>query len=397
MENITLNTATQVVEYQTLVDTLKDLQTCKDKLEDYFHIQNKSFSELEMFLTNWEMSHDYDTIVEDINVMLSNPIFTDNVLPLQEELRKVKGDVDFLEILVKRLEKLYEELRQKPDRHGKKEATQYVEELFNNTLRKIHIAQIHQTIDKTIPSLNSIVQTVLNALEKENDQRAININLVNELLKRITIFRGYADKFNSRNICASCESRINPIKQESRVDPVADKKVIDQVQQELDGLQDAYDEEQEQFDELEEEIENKLEYLWEEDYDEKFSSMFDNLSCMVESTIEDLRSLYEEYKERKRKDIRQVEIQYGNMTFPRGEKIMEHFRSELDSIRVNHVSKRKLDDLISRIDNYVTEKRRNILKMAGIPLCLVALIVNPVLGGLIGIIVAILWFRDRKK
>ena len=385
MENLTLNTTTQVIEYRTLITTLKELQTSKNKIDDYIQVQTKSFSELVLFLKNWEMRCDFDTIVEDINEMFCTPIFTDNVFLLQEELNNTKEDVDGLEKAVKELENLYDELCQKSDRHGKKEVAQELEEFFSNSLRQIHVSQIRPTIDITIPGLITRIKVVLNAFEKENNLCAINISRADELIKLIAVFRSYADKFNSRKICASCEWRINPIKHASRIDPVADQETIEQVQKELDSLRIAYDEEEKLFDELENEIENNPECLWTEDHDEIYSLAFDAPSCMVESTIEEVHSIYEDYKEKKRRAIKKVVYQYGNMSFPQGKKILEHFRSEFDFIRANQVSKSKLDNLIGRIDSFVYKRRINILKKG-----------RHSSGGDCGFLDYTVWSRDRN-
>lgn len=397
------NIASKDVDYQILVDKIVALRTCKKKLDDSIQVQTVSFSELERFLQNWEVRYDLDTIVEDVNSMLSDPSVTDNVLQLQGRLNEVKEEVDKLEKVVLNLKKKYGELCEKPDRHGKFEVAQKVDDFFVNSLRQLHISQIGQTIDVILPELIRNIQAVLDAFEKENAQCAINIELADKLLKRIRVFRGFADKFNSRNICATCESRINSIMQPQRINTDEDKITLDQVQKELDKLRDLYDEEQNQFDELEEEIENSIENIWKEDY-EDFMPVFDDPSCMVESTIEELRSSYEDHKARKYRDIREVENRYGKMTFPRGEMILDQFSSEIYSIRKNHVSKRKLNELVSRIDCVVRERRKKILKIVGLlaGIIVVVLIVfynwEVILKAIAGVLgaIALVWFLAHR-
>ena len=73
-------------------------------------------------------------------------------------------------------------------------------------------------------------------------------------------------------------------------------------------------------------------------------------------------------------------IKYNNMTFPQGKKIRGHFPSEFDSIHANLLSKKKLNNSIGKIDGFAFKRRIDILKKAGIPVAIVALLIIQLLG-----------------
>ena len=352
-----MNIKHQCIDYQSLVNTFKDLQSCRKKLDDFILFQDKSFSDLKQFLQNWSVRNDLGTIVEDVNDLLGSPDTAENVGQLHGMLDNAKKMVEELEHAVQNLEEVYGNLRQKPDRHGKAETSRKVD-LFLNSLGELHILQIRQTVDATIPGLIKEIQTVLEAFNIENDKCADNIEFADQLLKRIKVFRGFANKFNAADVCDSCESRITPVKQPSRIDPDKDRKTLLAVEKELDALRDAFDKEQEQFDELEEEIDDKKSELWEEDYN-IFTPVFDDPSCNVESTVEDLRSSFEQFTARKRGDIAAVENRFP----PR---ITNRYHSDFNSIRNSFVSRSKLDELVGKIEYFIKERNKKILKILGI-------------------------------
>lgn len=358
------NRIKQIVDYQSLIYKLQEFQDDKRKLDGFIDLTNKSFSELKLFLQNWELRYDFDTITEDINGILGDPVALNNVMQLQERLNDIKSEVEKLEDSLKELEKVCCELNQKPDRYGKVEVILKVE-LFLKSLCDLHIAQVRPTLDEIIPGLIREMQVVLKAFGLENDKQVANRELATKLLERMDGYHDYADKFNVFRICESCRSRVTAVMQNPDVIPEKDTANLVEVQNELDALDGSFAEEQRQFDELAAEINDNMEKIWEEDY-EAFTQVLDEKSCKVTTTIEELRYLYETDKQRKRDDIVNVEAPYNGKlytwkTFPvRCSMILAHFRGKLNELRNTFTSKSNLNGLIYNVDEYIRSRKREI-------------------------------------
>lgn len=364
MENNTMNLTEQSMDYQSLVDALLKLQEQKNSLEAFLAFQTQSFSGIEQFLKTWEVRYDFDTIVEDVNARLEEPSAVESGERLMEWLKDNKLEVENLEKALQNLEKEYGVMRQKPDRHGKVETAQKVE-FFLKSLPQMHIAQIRETVDETVPRLLREIQAVLKAFELENDKQAVNMELAARLLERIEGYHEYANKFNVFNICDSYRKKVKAVMQTPDVIPEKDTAILMSVKKELDDLDAKFAKEQKEFDDLETEINDNIEKIWEEDYN-AFSQVFEKKSCMVATTIDKLRNSYETLKQRKQEDIASVSAPYSGKkytwkTYPvRCKKIMEHFNAEIDELRNSFVSRSALTELLRSIDAYIRERKREI-------------------------------------
>ena len=107
MENNTMNSTEQSMDYQSLVDALLKLQEQKNSLEAFIAFQTQSFSEIEQFLQSWEVRYDLDTIIEDVNARLEEPSAVESGERLMEWLKDSKLEVDNLEKALQNLEKEY--------------------------------------------------------------------------------------------------------------------------------------------------------------------------------------------------------------------------------------------------------------------------------------------------
>jgi len=360
MDNTSYNQTVQSLDYQQLIRDLQSLQEHKKKLETVLEFLSKSFSDLDHFLHNWELRNDLYTVVEDINGILGSPEAPDNVMQLQEGLNSLKQEVEMLENSLREFEQVYAELRQKPDRHGKAEASQKAEE-FLASLQQLHIEQIRHTVDETIPRLKRDMQAVLKAFETENSKQAMNMSLAAQLLERIKEYLGYADKFNSVNICRSCEPKVINVMQNPSIDPDKDTEILQNVQKELDALRAAFDNEKQQFLEFERNLSEHLDRIWAEDY-EYFTQIFEEDSCKVRNTLSELRSTYEQFSDKKNSDINNVELQYDKRRFPRTKIIMQRFSDDFYQIRNNFSSKSDLNNLVTNINEFIKERRREIAR-----------------------------------
>lgn len=360
MEYNYTNNPTESIEYQQLITDLQELQDNRRKLDTYIEFLTNSFSELENYLQNWDLKYDLDAIVEDVNGVLGDPAVSDDVMVLQKRLQDIKSEIETLENALKDLVQVYTELRMKPDRHGKVEAIQKTES-FLASLRQLHIGQIRHTVGTTIPDLTRDMQAVLEAFKSENNKQLANMNLASQLLDRIKEFLGYADKFNAVNICRACEPKVKEVMQNPSVDPDIDAKTLQNVQQELDALRAAFDNEKQQFLDFEASLSKHLETIWAEDY-EYFTQIFNGDSCKMSNTIEELRLSYERYSDNKVDDIDKVKLIYSDRKFPRTKIIMERFNSNFQQLRDSFSSKSDLDKLICDIEEYIKARRKEIAK-----------------------------------
>lgn len=353
-------------DYQILADALLKLQEYRKNLDNFTESQTQLIAQIELFLQNWAIRYDLDTIVEDVNARLEDPSTVESGEGLMEWLKDSKLEVEKLEKALQNLEKEYGVMQQKPDRHGKVEAAQKVE-LFLKSLPQMHIAQIREAVDETIPRLLREIQTVLKAFELENDKQAVNMELAAKLLERINEYKSYANKFNNFSICESCRKKVMAVMQNPDIDPEKDTVKLMSVQKELDDLDAKFAAEQKKFDELRAEVDDNMEKIWEEDY-EALAQVLEEKSCKVTSTIEDLRNLYETDKQRKQDDIAGVLAPYSDKiytwkTFPvRCKKILEHFSGKLYDLRNTFTSRRDLSGLIYDIDEYISSRKREILR-----------------------------------
>lgn len=205
----------------------------------------------------------------------------------------------------------------------------------------------------------------MKAFELENDKQAVNMELAARLLERMEGYHDYANKFNVFNICDSCRKKVKVVMQTPDVIPEKDTAILMSVKKELDDLDAKFAEEQKEFDNLKTEVDDNMEKIWEEDYN-AFSQVFEKKSCMVATTIDELRNSYETHKQRKQADIASVSAPYSGKkytwkTFPvRCKKIMEHFSGEIYDLRNSFVSRSALAELIRSIDAYIRERKREI-------------------------------------
>lgn len=359
---------------QILARMLVALQYGKKKVDEFIRIQTKSIQELEQFLNKWEMKYDFDAIVNEVNIKLSDAKAANDISQLQEELNKIKESVDELKDAVTDLEKNYNKLLLLPNRHGKEDVVKKVKD-FLDILGLLHISEINNAVGVTIPKLNSNMQKVFDDLKTENKKRDGNKEYAYKLIDRINTFRTYANKFNNNAICDSCESAINAMLNNPSIVPDEDKKKLEFEENKLDCLQKEFDKEKVEFSNLKDKVCNEKIMIWKDDYN--FINKFNKDSCVVNYTIEQLKIDYDNLKSKKKNDIAEVKSRYG-------QGIINRFSDDFYSISNHFVDKSDLTELVGKIDEFKRERTKKILKIIGwiviIPIMIVIFIISTLLS-----------------
>ena len=251
--------------YLKVYKEIKDFCKKKSVFSNQFAKQKERHQALMRYADSWKTKHSLTAIASEVEMMMSGWSLSESVSTLTERLDKIKAKVALLEKAVDELEKAFENIKSRPDRHGQSEVKKnYM--AFVNSLGQMHIDEIDNAVDRTIPRLKESINEVVKSFGIEKKQWEKNKEEAEALKMRVQTYSKYVDKHGCAKVCKAVLATINIVLNSPATEPADDTARLNLAKQALNNVEQAFIKEAEEKMALLSEVSSHSERLWADDY-----------------------------------------------------------------------------------------------------------------------------------